>query len=88
MACAWAGVAAYGTSMLLSYFIGQRYYPISYPIKDMAIYTLLAIVLFGGIQLANAHLSFWGALIVNTLLILLFMAYIIKKDLPLRMFRV
>ncbi|MBQ4446588.1 MAG: polysaccharide biosynthesis C-terminal domain-containing protein, partial [Prevotella sp.] len=88
MACAWAGVAAYGTSMLLSYFIGQRYYPISYPIKDMVIYTLLAIVLFGGIQLANAHLSFWGALIVNTLLILLFMAYIIKKDLPLRMFRV
>ena len=31
MACAWAGFAAYATSMLLSYFIGQRYYPIAYP---------------------------------------------------------
>lgn len=83
MACAWAGFAAYCTSMLLSYFIGQRYYPITYPIKDMVIYTLLAIVLFGGILLANANLPFWGAIAVNTLLILLFMAFIIKKDLPL-----
>ena len=66
-----------------TYFIGQRYYPITYPIKDMVIYTLLAIVLFGGILLANANLPFWGAIAVNTLLILLFMAFIIKKDLPL-----
>ena len=38
MACAWAGFAAYATSMLLSYFIGQRYYPIAYPIRQMSAY--------------------------------------------------
>ena len=35
MACAWAGFAAYATSMLLSYFIGQHYYKIDYPLGSM-----------------------------------------------------
>ena len=69
--------------MILSYFIGQRYYPIAYPIKDMAVYTLIAILLFVGIQYANSQLSVWPALIVNTLLIGVFVAYVVKKDFPL-----
>ena len=69
--------------MILSYFIGQRYYPIAYPIKDMAVYTLIAILLFVGIQYANSQLSVWLALIVNTLLIGVFVAYVVKKDFPL-----
>ena len=83
MACAWGGFAGYGTAMLLSYFVGQKYYPIAYPLKEMALYTLLAAVLFAGITWANGHLGFCPALAVNTVLILLFLAYIVKKDLPL-----
>ena len=83
MACAWAGFAAYATSMILSYFIGQRYYPIAYPLKDMAIYLILTILLFAGIQMANYSLTLWAALAVNTLLIGVFMAYLVKKDFPL-----
>ena len=83
MACAWGGFAGYGVSMLLSYFVGQKYYPIDYPLKEMFLYTLLAAVLFAGITWSNAHLSFWVALVVNTVLILAFLAYIVKKDLPL-----
>ena len=83
MACAWAGFAAYATSMILSYFIGQRYYPIAYPLKDMAIYLILTILLFAGIQIANQSLTLWAALAVNTLLIGVFMAYLVKKDFPL-----
>ena len=83
MACAWAGFAAYATSMLLSYFIGQHYYPIAYPVKDMAVYLVLAILLFGGIQLSNSSLTPWIAIPVNTLLIGVFMAYLVKKDFPL-----
>ena len=83
MACAWGGFAGYGVAMLLSYFVGQKYYPIDYPLKDMLLYTLLAAVLFAGILWANANLSFWLALVVNTVLIVCFLAYIVKKDLPL-----
>ena len=53
MACAWAGFAAYATSMLLSYFIGQRYYPIAYPIRQMSAYVLLTLVLFMAMQYAG-----------------------------------
>lgn len=83
MACAWAGFAAYATSMLLSYFIGQRYYPIAYPIVQMSKYVIFTVILFIGIQYANNILPVWSALIVNTLLIALFAAYIVKKDFPL-----
>ena len=83
MACAWAGFAAYATSMLLSYFIGQRYYPIAYPIRQMSAYVLLTIVLFLAMQYANSTLPLWAALIANTLLIAVFAAYLVKKDFPL-----
>ena len=83
MACAWAGFAAYATSMLLSYFIGQRYYPIAYPIRQMSAYVLLTIVLFLAMQYANSILPIWTALIANTLLIVVFAVYLVKKDFPL-----
>ena len=83
MACAWGGFAGYGVAMLLSYFVGQKYYPIDYPIKDMLLYTLLAAVLFVGITYSNKYLGFWPALLVNTVLVCGFLAFIVKKDLPL-----
>lgn len=83
MACAWAGFAAYSTSMLLSYFIGQRYYPIAYPIRQMSQYVILTIFLFVGMQYASNMLPLWATLIVNTLLIALFAVYLVKKDFPL-----
>ena len=83
MACAWAGFAAYATSMLLSYFIGQRYYPIAYPIRQMSAYVLLTLVLFMAMQYAGSVLPLWASLIVNTMLIAVFAAYMVKKDFPL-----
>jgi len=84
IACAWGGFAGYGTSMLLSYFVGQKYWPVKYPLRDILAYTLLAAVLFVGIQYSNAHLGTWAAIGVNTLLIIAFLGFIIKKDLPLQ----
>ena len=84
MACAWAGFAGYGTAMLLSYFVGQKHYPINYPVKDMAVYVITAIVLCLAMRWANASLPVWGALSVNTLLLLAFAAMIVKRDFPLK----
>ena len=83
MACAWAGFAAYATSMLLSYFIGQRYYPIPYPMKDIALYVLGALAAFCAMYWAQSHLPVWASLTVSTLLIIGFLGVVIKKDLPL-----
>ena len=83
MACAWGGFAGYATAMLLSYFVGQKHYPIDYPVKEMMLYAGVALVMFVAMTKANSDLPVWGALAVNTLLILLFTAMIVKRDMPL-----
>ena len=82
-ACAWGGVAGYGTAMVLSYLIGQQKNPIPYPMKDLAIYVLATAVLFVVMQLLPDSWSDFLKLAVNTLLIALFAALIVKRDLPL-----
>ena len=47
---AWAAVIGYLVVMLLSYFIGQHYYPINYPLKKIGLYTALAAILYVGGQ--------------------------------------
>ena len=83
MACAWAGFVAYAVSMVISYFLGQRYFPIRYPLRDIAVYAGVTLVLFLGMQTANEQLPSWAALLVNTILLLLFVAFIVKRDFPL-----
>ena len=83
MACAWAGFAAYGISMFVSYFVGQRYYPISYPIASIMSYVALAVVLFAAISWSNAKLPMPAPLALNTLFIIVFAAVIVRRDFPL-----
>ena len=80
MACAWGGVVGYGTAMLLSYFVGQKYYPIDYKLKDLGIYVLAATVLFAGMLLVNRYLPVWGAILVNTALLGVFAVLIVKNE--------
>ena len=82
-ACAWGGVAGYGTAMVLSYIIGQQKNPIPYPMKDIATYVIATIVLYAGMKLLPASWPAIPTLTVNTLLIALFAALIVKKDVPL-----
>ena len=83
MACAWGGVAGYGVAMVISYIVGQKYYPLNYPLKDIALYTIVAAIIFTVMTLSHEKLAMWASLTVNTLLILAFLAFIIKRDLPL-----
>ena len=83
MACAWAGVAGYGTAMLLSYFVGQKKYPINYPLKSITVYICIA-ALFTAIMLYTPQsLPKAMRLGINTLLIILFVAHIIHYDFPI-----
>ena len=83
MACAWAGVSGYGTAMLLSYFVGQKKYPINYPVGEIVMYVVISGVLFTLMNHANNHLSTALALVINTVLIAVFAAIIVKRDFPL-----
>ena len=83
MACAWGGVAGYGTAMVLSYVVGQRKYPIAYPLKSIGCYVLIAAGFAIGMSYANRYLPMAGALLVNSGLLLLFIAHILYHDFPL-----
>ena len=86
-ACAWGGFAGYGTSMTLSYFIGQNKNPIPYPMKSIALYFIVAMAAFALMKWGETYLPAWGSFIFSNLMILGFVGKIIKTDLPLSIFK-
>jgi O-antigen/teichoic acid export membrane protein len=80
MACAWATLAAYGSMMVMSYFLGQKIYPIKYNVRAIVVYVFLTFVLyllsrsFAGIDNAYIRIS------LNNLLILLFVWIVYKLE--------
>ena len=84
-ACAWGGLAGYFTSMTLSYIVGQRKNPIPYPIKDIIIYFISSMALFGMMKWFAHHTEWpeWVLFLINNFLILGFIYRIIKCDMPL-----
>ena len=84
MACAWGGFAGYGTSMILSYFIGQKKNPINYPMRSIMTYIALTLLLTLVMVYIPENWNIWARLGAKTVLVILFAAYIVKKDFPLK----
>ncbi|MEI6865288.1 polysaccharide biosynthesis C-terminal domain-containing protein [Flavicella sp.] len=76
MGAAWATVAAYGTMLLVSYFLGKKHYPVPYDVKRIGGYLLVCIGLS-----TLSFLYFKGDILINTILILLFLflIYILEQ---------
>ena len=81
MACAWGGVAGYGTAMLLSYFVGQKLNPIPYPMRSIALYTLVAALFYGVMAMVPKEWPEWNYLAISTVLCLTFAGIIYWKEL-------
>ena len=84
-ACAWGGVAGYGTAMVLSYMVGQKKNPIPYPMRSIAYYVALTVMLTLTMNFVPATYHFGSVvtLIFNSLCICCFVSYILQSDLPL-----
>lgn len=90
MACAWGGLAGYGTCVLLSYVIGQRHFRVPYPVMAIGGYFTLALVLFflratqplGNMDAQSfvAIDSFWLRLVYNTMLLAVFLGVILWNE--------
>ncbi len=83
MACAWGGFAGYGIAMITSYVVGQKYYPLAYPLKSISLYILLTVVSYLAMDYVHNHYDMWLSLGFNTLVIFLFLCYIVHNDFPL-----
>ena len=84
MACAWGGFAGYGTSMILSYLVGQKKNPINYPMRSIMTYIALALLLTLIMVYIPESWNIWARLGAKTILVILFAIYIVKKDFPLK----
>ena len=83
IASAWATFFCNLIIMTISYFIGQKYFPIKYDLKNIFFYFILVIVFYIAAmypQIDNEALR----LAYRTLFLVVFTAIIIKKDLPLK----
>lgn len=79
MACAWGGFAGYGVAMLLSYFIGQKYYPVPYDIKKMFLFIGSGALIYIAYEGVSAKCPLALALTVGTLLLGLYVLLIYKE---------
>ena len=81
MACAWASFACNLVMMLLSYFIGQKKFPIHYDLRSAFLYAGLAAVLFVagmGVEIGSVALR----LVYRTALLAIYVVVLVKRDLP------
>lgn len=81
VACAWAGVVGYGVCTLLSYFVGQHYMPVPYPLVSIGVYVLMTAFFYGIMAIVPTYfpdpLMQMG---INTILLMAFVAHIAWHD--------
>lgn len=86
MASAASSTVCYFVIMLLSYFVGRRYLVIPYDLKSIGGYTVLTLLLLGIYyavrQLVPQH-SMSISMAVGTVLLIIYLVVLIKKDFPL-----
>jgi len=68
--------------MLLSYFMGQKEYPIKYDLKTIGLYFGLALILYA-ISLLVHFEQKAIRLVFNTILLIIYISIVLKRDLPL-----
>jgi len=79
-ASAWATLAAYSTMAVISYFLGQKHYPIKYNLRAMFVFFGLALAMyFLSFTWQGLENKYWR-LILNNLLVVLFVFLFYKLD--------
>ena len=83
---AWASFACYFIIMLVSYFIGQKHFPVDYKLKQLAFYTVIALGMFIVSSVAKyvIELNTIAYYALCSVMLVGFLAIILKRDLPLK----
>lgn len=76
MASAWATLIAYGSMMIISYILGQKYYPVPYNLKKIAVYVFVATVF----SATAFYDTFRGNYIIATALVLVFLGIVYLSE--------
>jgi O-antigen/teichoic acid export membrane protein len=74
-ASAIATLLAYGSMMILSYLLGQKYYKVDYPLKRLSLYAFIGIA-FSGIYFYTLRDYFW----VGIVMLVIYLSMLIKLE--------
>lgn len=79
-----ASLATFFVMMIISYFWGQKYLPVAYDFKSIGIYALMAAALYGISLIIRRFVdNDWACMGINTVLLVPYLVYLLKKDLPI-----
>ncbi|HLG04183.1 MAG TPA: oligosaccharide flippase family protein [Bacteroidia bacterium] len=84
MGSAWATLICYGTMMILSYIIGQRYYRVKYDVPRILGYIALAVLLFLAGKFIAVTGKYWLDLLLNNLLVFAYFLIVVLAEKPFR----
>ena len=83
MGAAWATLACYASMMVISWYVGQKHYPVKYNITSFFFFTLSSLALYLISEEIREHFDpgVMGMLIINSIFLLLFLvcAYIYER---------
>lgn len=80
MGSAWGALAAYFIVMMISYFLGKKYYPLPYETGRICAYTALAGVIFVCGMMMEGIFPTWVMYVVRTLLLLLYAGVVVRFE--------
>jgi O-antigen/teichoic acid export membrane protein len=79
-ACAWATLGAFSVMMVVSYVLGQKYYPIKYNLRAMSVYFVLAFLLYMCSWLFEGIANSWIRIIANNMLVGFYLWLVYKLE--------
>ena len=77
-ACAWGGFAGYGVSMLISWLLGQKKYPVPYDLKTIGFFVLMASAIFLVYWFWLKELPAWPQMLLGTVLLAVYGAFVYR----------
>ena len=85
IAAAWGHLITYTAMLIASYLIGQKFYPINYNLKKIGFYISFALILFVLSYFVIpfekfGEYAFTAKIIINTVILLFYMAVVLKRE--------
>lgn len=80
MGAAYAALISYAAVMVLSYFLGRRYYPIDYPLRSIGVYVLVAAALYALGMYVLRTPWLWLDYVVRAMLVLAYCLFVVGRE--------
>ncbi len=84
---AWARISAMTIMVLVSYYLGQKYFPVRYDLRSVFTYLLLGALLFSAGYLTAEIENSWVRYATNLALVILYTLFFVRRENLLRFFK-